>query len=218
MRFEHRQRFWRMRIHLLQSTQDGKEDEDLGGSEGRDFGGRGWENWGLQGKLFCCWNFDVMQNFLAHLLGKQPFQCKKVSPTPFFWRFWNEGSLLSLMSIATCHDLGVPEALQKSLLGEDEDGWVVVTFLKDLKRLWICPLALLSGNLVKSNDTHTHTKSWSITPAVSARKGNTFLKLTDFFDIIHRTKPDFTPDGWEKMHFFPADLSLGTEAGYGCRW
>ena len=30
-----------MKIHLLQSTQDGKEDEDLGGSEGRDFGGRG---------------------------------------------------------------------------------------------------------------------------------------------------------------------------------
>ena len=28
-----------MKIHLLQSTQDGKEDEDLGGSEGRDFGG-----------------------------------------------------------------------------------------------------------------------------------------------------------------------------------
>ena len=31
-----------------------------------------------------------------------------------------------------CHGcLGVPEALQKSLLGEDEDGWVEVTLLKD---------------------------------------------------------------------------------------
>ena len=37
-RFQHRQGFRRLRIHLLQSTQDGKEDEDLGGSEGRGMG------------------------------------------------------------------------------------------------------------------------------------------------------------------------------------
>lgn len=96
----------------------------------------------------------------ADLLGTSPWKAtlstQKGLTNALFWLFWKEGSLLSLMSIATCHDLGVPEALQKSLLGEDEDGWVVVTFFKDLKRLWICPWALLSGNLVKSNDTHTH--------------------------------------------------------------
>ena len=37
-RFQHRQGFRRLRIHLLQSIQDGKEDEDLGGSEGRGMG------------------------------------------------------------------------------------------------------------------------------------------------------------------------------------
>lgn len=61
---------------------------------------------------------------------------------------------------------------------------------------------------------HTHTKSWSITPVVSARKGNTFLKLTHFIDIIHRAKPDFTPDGWEKCR----SVAGFPEAGYGCRW
>ena len=102
----------------------------------------------------------------AELLGASPWKTalstQKGLTNALLLAFWNEGSLLSLMSIATCHDLGVPEALQKSLLGEDEEGWVVVTFLKDLKRLWICPWALLSGNNLWKAMTHTYTHTHRI--------------------------------------------------------
>ena len=103
------------------------------------------------------WNFDVYclvqsgPNLKPHLLGKQPFNTGRSQKKRFFFVL-KGGSLLSLISIATCsnlscvglckhiyqlpvdvsfHDCGVPEALQKSLLGEDEDGWVEVTLLKD---------------------------------------------------------------------------------------